>query len=690
MSETVAHPLETMFNPPSIAVIGASPGTDSMSGRLIDYLDKHEYGGTIYPVNPSHDEVHGRTCYDSVLDIPSSPSHAFILIPAKFVETVTRECGEAGVDYVMVGSSGFSEAGYKDREETIRELVSEYGMRVLGPNCEGVIDTGHNLALSFSSVCKLDLKPGGLGIVSQSGGLGGALLQMAQREHVGLSKWVSTGNETDLSLLDVLEYYVESPDVKIAVAFIEGVGDGQRLREIGRRALETDTPILVIKAGDSEAGQEATSSHTGRISDTGEIYDAAFEETGITRIDSIQGYLDSLESFTTIPIDRYPKGRGIGVVSASGGACALIADTVEQFDMDLPALPKETHERIAKKLPEYGSATNPVDATGKVITDMDFFGQFVEDIAKSETIDAVLLQLGNTGPDYIRPMREDLYRIAAETNKPIVTSFAGGWPEDDLLIDLRENGVPVYPDPVAAIRALDDMERWRRQTTAPPEIRKRQSRGTMSLENTWHSLATQAESAGIDVVTNQTVSTVDDAVSAAEEIGFPVTIKLDAPELSHKTEINGVRTDQRTSAEVRDAATSLLETAKQEGIADATLLIQENVEGLEVVCGCFESAEFGPVMMVGLGGVFVELFSAEGRRYTFLPTSREAIEATLSRGQLGEVLRNYRGETLAVDALAETLLNFGELYMASDASELEANPVIVTGERATVVDLVAK
>jgi acyl-CoA synthetase (NDP forming) len=255
-----------------------------MSDRLIDYLDTHKYSGTIYPVNPNHDEVHGRTCYESVLDVPEVPSHAYILIPAKFVETVLHECGEAGVNYVLVGSSGFSEPGHKNREQTLGNLASDYDMRVLGPNCEGIIDTSHDLALSFSSVCKLDLKSGGLGIVSQSGSLDGALLQMAQREHIGLSKWASAGNETDMSLLDILEYYVESSDVDIAVAFIEGVGDGTRLRKIGRRALETDTPVLVIKAGDSDAGQEAASLHTGRISDTGETYDAAFGETGITQI----------------------------------------------------------------------------------------------------------------------------------------------------------------------------------------------------------------------------------------------------------------------------------------------------------------------------------------------------------------------------------------------------------------------
>jgi acyl-CoA synthetase (NDP forming) len=512
---------------------------------------------------------------------------------------------------------------------------------------------------------------------------------MAHRENVGISKWVSTGNETDVSLLDILEYYVESPDIEVAVAFIEGISDGRHLREIGRRALETETPILVIKAGDSSAGQEAIASHTGRISDMGEIYDAAFNETGIIRLGSFQEYLNALESFTTVPVDRYPAGRGLGVISASGGACALIADTVEQFEMELPDFPKEVHNTVEQKLPEYGSATNPVDATGQVITNLELFGQFVEDIANSQPIDAVLLQFGNTGHEYVRPMREDLYRISTETDKPIVASFGGGWPSEDLLTELRDNGIPVYSDPVAAIKALDNMEQWNRRMRSPPAPLEPHVHGEQSLGRTWRDLAASAETAGLDVVANRTIGSAEDAIEAAEELGFPVTIKLNAPTLSHKTEINGVRTDQRTVSEIRDSATDLLETAREHDIPDASLLVQEHVEGLEVVCGCFNSNEFGPVMMVGAGGVFVELFGDELRDYMFLPTSQDNLETRLLEGKLGEVIANYRGNTLARSKLVDALVNFGDLYVDSDVTELEANPIIVTENRAVIVDLVA-
>jgi acetyltransferase len=690
MNEADVSNLEELFNPQSVAVIGARPDTDSVGGRIIGYLNDHDYDGTIYPVNPSHDEIDGRTCYDSVLDLPSSPTHAFIVLPARLVEDVVRECGEAGTDYVLIGSSGFGEAGHGSREQTIRGIANEFSMRILGPNCLGIINMGHNTALSFSSSCRRDLLPGGLGIVSQSGSLAGALLQMSQREGVGLSKWMSTGNEVDITLLDILEYYVESPTVEIAVAFIEGVSDGTRLRNIGRRALETGTPIVAIKAGDSDAGQKAISSHTGRISDTTEMYDAAFDETGIVRVNSIREYLDVLEAFTAIPTSRYPEGPGIGVISASGGACALIADIIERQDMELPALPDATREKFAERLPDYGSATNPIDVTGRVITDIDFFGQFVEDMACSDTIDAVLLQFGNTGDEYIEPMRENLQRITAETGKPIFTSFAGGWPEEDVRLDLRANGVPVYSDPKPAIKTLKSMLNWRQQSQNRPEPIQSQSRGDMSLTNTWPELAEAAQSKGIDVAANQTVSTAEAAMTAADTLGYPVTIKLDAPDLSHKTEINGVKTDRRTSADVRESAETLLETAETHDIEDATLLIQEHVEGLEVVCGCLESDEFGPMMIVGAGGVFIELFGDEVREYGFIPASQDRVEEIVSQGQFGEVLDNYRGEALARDKLIESLTNIGRLYLDSTVSELEANPIILTAERATVVDLVAQ
>lgn len=686
-----APSLAALFDPGSVAVIGASPGRASLSGLLIGYLDDHGYGGTVYPVNPNHDEVHGRRCFDSVLDVPEPPEAAFVLVPAALNERVVEECGRAGVRFVMVGSSGFSEAGRDDRQESLADLAAEYDLSIVGPNCEGVINTQTDLALSFSSACKLELTPGELGIVSQSGGLGGAFLQMALRQGVGLNKWVSTGNEVDVSLLDVLEHYVEDPTVGTAVAFIEGVGDGRRLLEIGRRALETGTPILALKVGDSAVGQEATVSHTGRTSGPGAFYRAAFEETAITRLESIQGYLDALESFTRLPVERFPEGRGIGVVSASGGACALIADACDRLGMELPALPDETRAELEARLPAYGSATNPVDVAGQVVTDEAFFGQFVDQIATADSIDAVLLQAGNTGPEYIEPIREDLYRTAEATGKPIVLSFAGGWPDDDLLYDLHENGVPVYPDPVAAIRALRDMERFKRRAASPPTGYARdEPRGRTSLGETWDTVASAARAAGADVVESRTAATGADAVAAAADVGYPVTVKLDAPGLAHKTELDGVRTDRRTDDEVRTAAEELLAIADRADVADAALLVQANLTGVEVICGCLESDEFGPVMTVGPGGTFVELFGERVREYVFLPASAADFEAALSRGSLGDLLENARRGPLARDGLVDTLVAMADLYLDGDATELEANPVVVTPERAAVVDLVAR
>jgi acyl-CoA synthetase (NDP forming) len=691
MSNRESIPLEELFNPRSVAVIGASTGRESLGGRIIGYLDDHAYPGSVYPVNPKYDSLHGRDCYANITDIPEPPTAAYIMLPAPLVLEAVRECGVAGVDYVIIGSSGFGETGREDSEQELARLAGEHGMRVLGPNSEGVINALESVAFSFSSVCRLPLDAGGLGVVSQSGGMGGAFLQIAADAGVGTRKWATTGNEADLRLLDILENYVEDPEVSFVVSLVEAVGDGRRLFELGQRALETGTPVLMLKIGDSAVGKEATQSHTGRMSDSGAIYDAALRETGIVRLDSIQDFVDALEVFSTLDVPRFPDGPGLSVISASGGSCALIADACEKYGVDLPTLPDEVHAEIDEHLPEYGSPTNPVDMTGKIMTNLDLLDSLAGAVIRSDPVDAMLLQVGNTGPEYVRPARETLYQLTAETGKPIIVVFTGGWPDDDLLADLHANGIPAYQDPVTAVKAVSRLSAWTaRRRNPPPLPATAPTGGDRSLVGGWETIATAANAHCVDVVPSRLVGSTDDAVAAAEDIGYPVTIKLSAPGLKHRTELGGVRTDRRTKRELRAAAEDLRSIAHLEGLDDVSLLVQEQVDGFELVCGFLDTAEFGPAMVVGPGGEYVELFDERGRETLFLPTERAHLRDRLTDGRLGEILDGNRRQDLSVDALVDTLTGLTELYLDSSASEFEVNPVVVTEDRAVVVDLLAE
>ncbi|MFC7133248.1 MULTISPECIES: acetate--CoA ligase family protein [Salinibaculum] len=691
MSERAEIPLEELFTPSSVAVIGASTGRESLGGRIIGYLDDNDYAGTVYPVNPKYDSLHGRECYGSILDIADPPTAAFVMLPAPLVIDAVRECGEAGVDYVIIGSSGFGETGRDDSEQELKAIADEYDMRILGPNSEGVINTPEQIALSFSSVCRLDLEADGLAVVSQSGGMGGAFLQIAAHAGVGTRKWVTTGNEADLSLLDILENYVEDPEVSFVVTLVEAVGDGRRLFEIGQRALETGTPILTLKIGDSDLGKQATQSHTGRMSDSGEVYEAALRETGIVQLNSVQDYVDALEAFSTLDMPQFPDGPGLSVISASGGSCALIADACEEYGVDLPSLPDDVREQISEHLPEYGSASNPIDMTGKIMTDLDLLDTLAGSVIRSPSVDAMLLQVGNTGPEYVRPARETIYELIAETGKPIVVVFTGGWPDEELLADLHAHGVPVYQDPVTAVREIGHLAEWtERRRNPPPLAAEVPTAGDLSLQGGWEELATEATERGVDVVPYRLTQSVDGTVDAAEALGYPVTVKLSAPGLKHKTELGGVRTDRRTEREVRAAADDLLSTAEREGLTEASLLIQEQVDGFELVCGFLDTAEFGPVMLVGPGGEYVELFDETARETVFLPTEREYLRDRLTGGRLGHILDNNRRHDLSVDALVDTLEGLAAFYIDSGESEFEVNPVVLTDERAVVVDLLAE
>jgi acyl-CoA synthetase (NDP forming) len=684
-------PLEALFTPSSVAVIGASTGRESLGGRIIGYLDDNGYTGTVFPVNPKYDSLHGRDCYGSILDIADAPDAAFVMLPAPLVVDAVRECGEAGVDYVIIGSSGFGETGRDDSEQELKDIADEHDMRILGPNSEGVINTAEQIAFSFSSVCRLPLETDGLAVVSQSGGMGGAFLQIAARNGVGTRKWVTTGNEADLSLLDILENYVEDPMVSFVVTLIEAVGDGRRLLEIGQRALETGTPILALKIGDSDLGKQATQSHTGRMSDSGEMYESALRETGIVQLDSVQDYVDAIEAVATLETEQFPDGSGLSVISASGGSCALIADACEEYGVDLPELPEDVRAQIDAHLPEYGSASNPIDMTGKIMTDMELLDTLAGSVIRSQSVDAMLLQVGNTGPEYVEPARETIYELTAETGKPIVVVFTGGWPDDELLADLHANGIPVYQDPVTAVREIGILAEWNdRRRNPAPLTAERPSSEPLSVTGEWAELATEASERGVDVVPYRIAQSADGAVAATDHLGYPVTVKLSAPELKHKTELGGVKTDRRTEAEVRAAASDLLSTAEEAGITDASLLVQQQVDGFELVCGFLDTQEFGPVMLVGPGGEYVELFDDDARETVFLPTERAYLRERLTSGRLGQILEANRSQELSVDALVDTLEGLAEFYLDADGAELEANPVVLTDERAVVVDLLVE
>jgi acyl-CoA synthetase (NDP forming) len=687
----VTGTLDGLFDPDSIALVGASTDPEKLAGRPLRFLQDYDFGGDLYPVNPGADEIAGTECYDSITDLPKTPDVAMILLPAELTVEAVADCGEMGVPYAIVIASGFSEIGEdgRDREAELVETAQEGDVRLVGPNSEGLLNLTGDVAMSFSSILKRDdLKPGGVSFVTQSGAFGGALFQLSQNRDIGTSKWISTGNESDLSTVDYLDYLVEDSDTDTVVTYVEGIDEGRRLREIGRRAAETDTNIIAMRVGASPAGEAAAASHTGSVATEDDVYQAAFDQAGVTRVRSVDEFVDAISAFETVPSSAFPRTggyQGIGVVSMSGGAAVLIADTCHRLDFPLATLTAETRETVAAEIPPYGSETNPVDVTAAAISDPEVFNTCIGAMVEDANTSGLIVQFGNSGGDIIEEFKDDMLRFRAENGKAIAAVFTGNPPVESTVEELIEGGIMVFEDPVRSVETMQNLaERGAfldAQTEQPaPEPGDFDAREPLATDENWGVAVAGLEAEGIDFAASRAVDSADAAVAAATDFGYPVVCKLNPLAAVHKSEVGGVRTGLDDSAAVRAAYNDLAATG------DAGVIVQETIEGVEVIAGVTEDPDFGPIMLFGPGGIFVELF--EQFAYRQLPITEAEAQEMIAETDAARLLDGFRdrppGDT---DALASTLAAISRAYCRYDVSELELNPVIVTEDGAVAVDL---
>lgn len=676
--------LDRLFAPDAIALIGASGDPEKLAGRPLEYLENHGYPGDIYAVNPGRDAINGRRCYDSVLDVPASVDLAMVLVPAGIAPSVIEECGEADVPFALVIASGFAEAGNADRQAALVEVAEATGVRLVGPNAQGVLDLHAGVTASFSSMLRRDeLIPGGVSFVTQSGAFGGALFQLTQNRGLGTAKWLSTGNEADLGAIEVLEYLVEDPATDVIVAYLERVRDGQRLVPIGRRAAETDTVIVAMRVGASPRGREAASSHTGSIATADAVYDAVFRQAGVTRVRSVDGVVDAVTAFASVGPAAYPVNvgaRGVGVVSVSGGAAVLISDTADRLGLPLAAFGEATVETLGEAIPSYGSATNPVDATMSVVGDPASFENAIETIAGDDAVTALIIQFGNSGDETIEDCKDTLVSVADDHAMPVATVFTGSTPIRETVTELHDRGVLIFEDPVRAVRSIHRLaDRGAFVNGAPPpdpiELGEREP-----LVGGWTEVADTLQGTGVSIVGSEVVQSATEAVTAAETFGYPVAVKLDPLAVEHKSEIDGVYVDLADAEAVRAAYAAIPD------VGDTGVVVQPMVDGIEVIAGIVDDPDFGPVMTVGPGGIFVELMDEFAHRT--LPITPAIARDMLTETPLIRLLDGPRDRPPGdIDSLVDLLVGLSTAYERFDVVELECNPVIVTPDGAVAVDL---
>lgn len=693
--------LKHFFTPKSIAVIGASAHKGKIGHELLNNILTYGYQGKVYPVNIRADELDsilGLTPYKSVKDIPDQIDLAVITIPAKYVANALRECGEKGVKACVIITSGFSEIEKIKEEQELLEIAHKYSMRLLGPNVFGVIYTPHKLNASFGPT---ELLPGKIAFITQSGALGIALMDWTIAERIGLSSVVSVGNKADIDDDDLLEFFEQDTNTKAVAIYMEGIKEGRRFMELAEK-IAMKKPLIAIKSGRSEKGAKAAASHTGSLAGTDEVFTAAFKQTGILRAKTTREAFDWARIFSL----EIPKGGNVVIITNGGGAGVLATDEAEENEIHL--LDDYTYlEKVFKDcVPEFGSTRNPIDLTGQ--TGEKGYKISLQQALSQERIHAVVIiycESPLTDPGVVADYIIEEVEKSADS-KPVVVAFLGGSRSKDAIDTLNEHGIPTYPEAERAMDALGAFYTWvrfiqREQKETPPGTLDIDMKAVQSIidnarkENRLQLLESEAkyilQLAGFDVPAFKVASSKEECVNYAKKIGFPVVMKIVSEDIIHKTEVGGVKIGIKSAEEVKAAYTEIMTKAKKK-YPDANLrgiLVNEMVEkGVETILGVSSNPQFGPVVMFGLGGIYVEVLKDVSFRVA--PLSKKDAHDMIHEIQTTPLLYGVRGgEKKDIDALQNALYRLGMLaFQMDEIVEMDINPLIVlnAGNGCKVVD----
>lgn len=682
---------DNFLRPRSVAIVGASPQRGSPRNTLVRNLQKHGFEGRIYPVSPSSAEIEGLAAFKSISELPEACDVALIITPAQTVPGVIGECGKRGIRNAIVFSSGFEEVeGGKEIAQRLAAAAHESGVSVLGPNCQGIWSVREKTMLTFSpTVLNRDtIEHAPVAIISQSGALAGAMANALQTQGMGCSYIVSVGNETCLDALDALEHIVEQDDVRAVALYIEGLSNASRLLAIAQRARSRGVQIVVLKAGRSEVGQQATASHTGKIASSHAVYADVMQQAGVIAVDSLQEVIASIEVLAFLPPLRAsgdPLG-GVAVMSSSGGAGALLADHSSERNIPLSQFSPATAARLDEILPDFARKANPIDLTGQVNTDRDLFRNACEAVSADPRTEAVVVQFSSSGRRYMQENVEVFKAMARQV--PVVVSFIGEMMEPAVQQDMRRAGVLLSPDPVVTMRALDWLYRRQRTLSLPP-LARRDPLPQRAAPRDWAGLMSFCEDSGATPAPWKILGPEDRASVACAQMKYPLVVKALPSEAEHKSEMGLVKLRVRSPEEVDAHAAAFRSKLDKPGMG---VLVQEMVdEGVEVVLSCLRNTDFGPVISIGSGGVAIELY--RDIAHLALPVTEEQVVAALRRLKLWTLLQGFRGKPAAdVDALARAAVRFGDQFLAcKEIAEIEVNPVIVRprGQGLAAVDALA-
>lgn len=673
--------LRRALSPRSIAVIGASDNAHKIGGRPIAYLSRFGFKGQVFPINPARSEVQGLRSYKTLADLPSVPDVAIIAVPGDLAVQAVDECAQAGVCVGIIMSSGFGEvhAEGKQQERVMRERARAAGMRLVGPNSQGLANFGTGAVASFSTMfTEVQPADGPIGIISQSGAMAVIPYGLLRERGLGVRHSHATGNDCDVTVCELATVVAEDPELKLLLLYLEGIPDPWHLAEAARIARERDLPMVVLKSGRSAAGQAAAQSHTGALANEDRTVDAFLREHGILRAQSMADLVDNAPLYLQ---GWRPKGRRLVAISNSGAVCVLTADAATQASMPLEPLQPSTQAELRRILPGFATVRNPVDITAALLTNSGLFGGILPPISRDPAADAFLIGIAVAGAGYdVDAFSRDAAQFARETGKPLVVAA----PQPSIAVQFKKHGLVVFPTEGQAVHALGQ---YLTHMQLLAEVKARQPavpvpppavEGAQLLDEA-ASLALLARH-GVPVVPHRLCTSEQEAVAAFEGLGSArVVVKGCTGEASHKSELGLVMLGIGDTQAVREAYHAVRQAATRAGIALAGVIVAAQASGQrELMIGARVDPVFGPVVLVGDGGKYVE--AMPDVQVLLAPFTYEQVERALQQLRIAPLLQGVRGEPpLDVPAFCEAAVAVGRLVSDPEAgiSQLDINPLMV-------------
>ncbi|MCU0612303.1 MAG: bifunctional acetate--CoA ligase family protein/GNAT family N-acetyltransferase [Candidatus Eisenbacteria bacterium] len=696
------HGLDSIFNPRRIALVGVTINPNSVGGRVLANLVGGGFQGVVYPVNEESEAVMGVPCYPRLQAVPRTPDLAVICAPAEQVPDAVRQCGDAGVNGIIIMSAGFKETGEEGRrlEDRIKEERRRFpGMRIIGPNCLGIIVPGRRLNVSFASGMP---KAGNVAFVSQSGALCTSVLDWAIEGKIGFSHFVSIGNTVDVDFGDLIDYFGNDPATSSIICYIESIENARRFMTAAR-AFARSKPILAYKAGRFPESAKVAASHTGALASEDAVYDAAFQRIGLTRVYDIGDIFDCAEM---IGRNKIPLGPRLAIVTNAGGPGVMATDALLAEQGVLAELSPAAMAQLDANLPAAWSHRNPIDVLGDA--NPKRMQKAVEIVLADPGVDAVLVIVTPQAMTNPTGVAKAIAKLAATTPKPLLAAWLGGATMREGIGLLTENGIPAYRTPEQAVRAFMTLVAYARNLTTLYETPKdipvaltfdRDALRTDFLPHFERGGAAMSETIsktllhayGIPVTLPLAAATADEATRAAAQLGYPVVLKILSPDITHKTDVGGVALDLEDERMVRDAFERIMHNAQVKA-PEASLLgvtVQPMVDtrdGMELILGIKKDPVFGTVLMTGMGGVAAEVLG--DRSLGFPPLNERLARLMLESLKIWPLLRGYRGRPpVNLDMLIEVLIRLS--YVAADfpeIAELDINPLLVTPRDVVALD----